>query len=212
MNLRTFRPRYLARRIDQAAFVKSHPNTPWITRNAIYLLDNWLRPTDRGLEWGSGRSTIWYAQHCKHVTSVEHNGEWHKIVVSKLRDANVADRVDYRFIACELAEHAEPESHPYADVAREFPDESFDWILVDGMIRATCMRLAIPKLKSGGLLILDNANRYVPNKFQHSHTTVHEPRSENRSERWAQLLQSISSWRAMNTSDGIWDTRFWIKP
>jgi predicted O-methyltransferase YrrM len=39
------------------------------------------------------------------------------------------------------------------------PDQSFDVIVADGRARPACLRVAMPKLKPGGLLVLDNAER-----------------------------------------------------
>jgi predicted O-methyltransferase YrrM len=52
------------------------------------------------------------------------------------------------------------------------PDDHIDFVLVDGITRQTCVRSSMGKLKPGGLLILDNANLYVPKKYQEGYTTV----------------------------------------
>jgi hypothetical protein len=31
-------------------------------------------------------------------------------------------------------------------------------------------------------------------------------------EEWRQALESLRDWRWINTSDGLWDTRMWVKP
>ena len=210
--LSTFKPAYLWRRVVQHRFQSRYPQTPWLTESAIRLLDGWLNPADRGFEWGSGRSTCWFASRCAHVTSVDHHKQWYDTVTKQLKDAGLSDKVDYRWIECELTGADEPESHAYAAVIDEHPDETFDWILVDALMRETCMRHAIPKLKSGGLLILDNANRFVPNRFEDSFATVCQSREKPPTPAWEKLLAELASWRSMPTTDGIWDTHFWIKP
>ena len=47
----------------------------------------------------------------------------------------------------------------YAKVIDSFPDEYFDIIVVDGRARPSCVQQAIPKLKKGGWLIIDNSER-----------------------------------------------------
>jgi hypothetical protein len=49
-------------------------------------------------------------------------------------------------------------------VIDKYPDCTFDIIIVDGRSRNHCIDHAIQKLKSGGSLILDNAERdeYIP--------------------------------------------------
>jgi len=56
----------------------SHSNYPWLTQQANLILSTLLKPTDMGLEWGSGRSTIWFTQRVKYLTSVEHDEAWYK--------------------------------------------------------------------------------------------------------------------------------------
>ncbi|GAI22903.1 unnamed protein product, partial [marine sediment metagenome] len=31
-----------------------HPDVPWLTRQAVEILEDWLKPGYVGLEWGSG--------------------------------------------------------------------------------------------------------------------------------------------------------------
>lgn len=212
MNLQTFRPAYFVKRIQQWRFEKARPDAPWLAPTAIELLESYLKPADVGFEWGSGRSTVWFARRVGKLTSVEDHQKWHALVTERLAASGVAAKVDYRFIPCEHKEVDEPSAHPYADASREVPDGSLDFALVDGNIRATCMKAVTAKIKPGGLLILDNANRFIPNNESGRHTTVHEPRSEPRSPEWAQIMEQLRDWRWINTSDGIWDTRLWIKP
>jgi hypothetical protein len=46
-----------------------HPDVPWLTRQAVEILEDWLKPGYVGLEWGSGRSTLWFARRVSHLTS-----------------------------------------------------------------------------------------------------------------------------------------------
>ena len=212
MNLGTFRPSYAIRRLRQERFWRRHPEAPWLTAQAIVLLENWLRPTDIGIEWGSGRSTAWFASHVTKVLSIEDNRQWYDRVSAMLREKSLQEKVDYRYVACPHIEIDEPETADYALAADAIADGTADFVLVDGNIRATCMWVAVRKLKAGGLLILDNANRYIPNRCLGEHTTIHEPRDEPRTPGWSHILQELRTWRAILTSDGIWDTRFWVKP
>jgi SAM-dependent methyltransferase len=212
MRLRNLRPGYVIRRLGQIWFQRSYPGSPWLTEGAVRLLDSWLRPTDWGIEWGSGRSTIWLARRVAGVLSIEHDARWHEMVRGMLADAGVAGRVDYRLVPCDLGELGDPPDHPYVLAAEAVTDGSADFVLVDGMIRLPCARLALRKLRPGGLLILDNANRFVPNPSLGRPATIHEPRSEPREPGWVDVLAELARWRAILTTDGIWDTRFWVKP
>ncbi len=205
-------PPYLWRYLVQQAFQRQHPEAPVIVANAVIILGNWLRPTDRGLEWGSGRSTTWLATRVAHLLAVEHDPAWHARVQGELESRELAAKVDYRLIEAPADQMAEPREHPYAGVADEIEDGTLDFILVDGQMRLRCAERALAKLKPGGLLVLDGANRYLPNRFEGGFTTIQHTRTEPLNQDWQSLLERLRDWRAMNTSDGLWDTRFWIKP
>jgi hypothetical protein len=47
----------------------------------------------------------------------------------------------------------------YATAIDSYQDEAFDLVLVDGRVRPSCIKHGASKVKIGGLLILDNAER-----------------------------------------------------
>ena len=65
--------RYLIDRTELLLYERRHPDLPWLTREAVDFLASWLQPSDHGLEWGSGRSTVWLAQRVSRLVSIEHN-------------------------------------------------------------------------------------------------------------------------------------------
>ena len=212
MRLSSLRPSYLVPRLRQIAFVRSYPRAPWLTQAAVLLLESWLQPDDFVVEWGSGRSTAWFAERTARVLSVEANPAWYARVAESLAARKLDARVDQRLIPCQLGEFDEPIEHPYFGVASELADGSVDFALVDGNLRLRCIESIMPKIRPGGLLGLDNANRFVPNRWGPGHSTVHEPRSAPVSPGWARVLEELRGWRSILTSDGIWDTRFWVRP
>ena len=158
-------PRYGLAKLNRWVFERRFPNVPWLAESAVYLLDSWLRPTDRGIEWGAGRSTIWLASRIGHLTSVESNRQWYKHTQRLLRDKGIQEKVDLRFIPVDDVNdvHA-PNFHSYTAVVEDIPDESLDFALVDGIkLRVLCMERVIPKIKPAGLLVLDNADRFFTN-------------------------------------------------
>lgn len=58
---------------------------PWMVPSAIYELDVLLTKKDYVLELGSGGSTIFFAQRCHAVISVETNDEWFEIVKNEIQ-------------------------------------------------------------------------------------------------------------------------------
>ena len=202
MNPKTFKPSYLFKRIRQWKFQKDFPATPWLTDNAVYILNSWLKKEDEGFEWGSGRSTLWFIKKSAHIVSVEHSEEWFKIVSEKIKAANLQDKVDY---------HHLPETEEYENFIETF-DKKFDYVLIDGKRRMECFRKAVDFVKPGGLLILDNSDRYIPNVFEDTHLSVVNKSDGYQSEEWKEAVSAVSDWRQFQTSDRINDTTFWVKP
>ena len=211
MDLATLYPPILLRRLLQVGFERSNPSVPWLTSSAVLILDSWLKPTDVGWEWGSGRSTLWIANKISRLTSIEHHAAWHKEIEGRLRRENIEKKVDYRLISCEIDEYGDVINHAYSDAILEIPDESLDFILVDGMMRKSCFRNAIRKVKKGGLLVLDNAERFLPDVFLGRTTSLKWGRKKHRDDQWEKLDDLLALWRTVHTSDGISDTRLWVK-
>lgn len=145
---------------------------PWITFQAMDWLEEHLRPQWRVFEYGSGGSTIFYAQRVAHVTSVEHDPAWHGDVVRKLAELGLAN-CDYRLVEPErpgVADASEDERSTrkeyagstfrrYIAAIDDQADASLDAVIVDGRARNGCVARAMPKVKPGGYLILDNSER-----------------------------------------------------
>ena len=158
------RPRMLAARIRYWVWERWNPDKPWLCPGTIAFCEAHLTRSMRGLEFGSGRSTQWFAQHLGHLTSVEHVREWHEQVTGTLASAGIGN-VDYRLVPLDHPE-AEPERREYSPtpayvaVADAFPDRSLDFVLVDGHYRTHCVAHAVPKVAPGGYLVVDDANMW----------------------------------------------------
>jgi hypothetical protein len=193
--------RYIYNRIRAAWFQRAHPDAPWLTADAVSILSTWLRPSDCGLEWGSGRSTAWFARRVCHLISVENDPGWFNRVERQLAGAS---NVDLRLTLNEAA---------YVGICDSIASESLDFVLVDGALaRDACCHRSIGLLKPGALLILDNANWYIPCN-SHSPGTRH-PGDNSRFDAtsWDCFLERVALWRRIWTTDGCADTAFWIKP
>ena len=128
---RHWTPRYIRARTRQALSQRGHPDAPWLTPEAIRLLDSMLRPSDIGAEFGSGRSTLWLARRCAHLTSVEHDEAWYATVSATLAVEGIT-HVDYR---CHPPDEPDElgDRSGYAQVAQFLSEESIDFALVDGL-------------------------------------------------------------------------------
>ena len=54
-------PRYIFNRISVMIDQLRYKENPWITSSAVSILDSMLTSSDIGVEFGSGRSTLWIA-------------------------------------------------------------------------------------------------------------------------------------------------------
>jgi len=206
--VRHLTPRYVYRRTRQLAYERAHPDDPWLTPAAIRLLGSLLRPSDRGAEFGSGRSTVWFARRVATLVSVEHDGQWHAAVSARLA-AHHLGNVDY-ILAPEDQPMERGGDSAYARVALALPDASLDFALIDGHYRDYSAKFILTKIAPGGLLIIDNANWYLPcrSKAPNSRTAALGPATPT----WAEVAQELSGWRSIWTSSGVYDTAIFIKP
>lgn len=141
---------------------------PSYTFSAIRWLDSVISERMNVFEYGSGGSTAYFARRVRSLVSVEHEPFWE----GRVRDAipgEVSCAVDYRLVPCEAGtdqdfasartEYSGRNFRKYVESISEFPDEHFDIVSVDGRCREQCLRYALPKVRAGGYLILDNSER-----------------------------------------------------
>jgi len=209
------RPRYVADRVRLAVHQRMHPEAPWLTAEATTSLARWLRPDHVGIEWGSGRSTIWFAERVGRLLSVEHHAGWHQAVSSRLAERGITN-VDYRLCPCE-PERVETAdwiiamfASPYVRAVDAFGAKSLDFALVDGMYRSACALAVIPKLRSGARLIVDNVNWFLPSNSRapSSRGVGDSPLSPT----WEEFAQAVAGWPLEWTQNGVADTAIWVVP
>lgn len=158
-----------------------------------------------GLEYGSGRSTLFFSRLLGKVVSIEHYERWYNKVKRSLDEKGV-DNVEYLFVPknSELdtndnsdeylqkftGNEDRPEYADYANKVLDFDDNYFDFVLIDGRARVNCGLNAIKKLKPGGMFVLDNSER----------------------KRYYRLHQALKDWPKVYTTTGLTDTTIWFKP
>ncbi len=197
---------YVMDRLAQFLWQRANPDSPWVTHQMADILNDFILPTDYGLEFGSGRSTIWFASRVAHLTSVEHNESWFNIVRSKM--GQECSNVDL-YLRTELAANGGPKS--YLEPLAGIQDESLDFVLIDGVLRDYCASSSISKLKNGGMLIIDNVERYLPRANKSSSPAARNMDDGYASVIWQSVAEQINDWRCIWTSDGVSDTALWIK-
>jgi len=160
-SIRHWTLRYINDRLAVMAHERLHPQDPWLTLPMVNILQSWLHPDDVGLEFGSGRSTLWFLERVGFLTSVEQDPEWFGTVSAQCANRGLTN-IDYRLLPDGISQ---PDSPPFADyvaVASEFGAESLDFCLIDGAARDRCAQACLDKLKPGGILIIDDVNWYFP--------------------------------------------------
>lgn len=213
-------PTYLFHRIRSIKRAKSHPFEPSLTPQSVSQLSELLRPSDVGAEWGSGNSTRWFAMHTRHLTSFETSDPYYAEVREGLRRLGLTN-VDYRLMSyADLPNEDEIHKSAWVGAALAVPDESLDYALIDTSPRGCLSFAMLPKVKSGGLVILDNANWYLlppPHVRPLAPGTIaadvdHPDRHDPDIRCWRKFANETRHWRRLWSSDGIQMTLILFKP
>lgn len=199
--------RYILDRSRLWLFEKSSPGLPWLTRDAICVIDSLLRPSDVGLETGSGRSTVWLANRVDRLISVEHDPGWFASVSRSLEKS----RLSVEYYLEEDGAHELADCN-YVNRVKRIPSGSLDFALIDGVCRDHCALLAVDLIKPGGFLIVDNANWYLPRSQPSRSPNSRWEGSGYTSEVWCQFSESTSDWRRIWTTNGVTDTAIFLAP
>jgi SAM-dependent methyltransferase len=165
----------------------------------------WLKPTDLVFEWGAGRSTLWCADRAARVISIERNPVWHERLQREIKRRQLAN-VTMLLLPERLDTAVEAE---HVAAVHKFND-SFDVILVDGDYRDECALAAMSRLKPGGILIIDNANWFLPSSSRSPASRSYQQGAASKT--WDAFARGVSKWRVLWTSNGVTDTAIWIKP
>ncbi len=122
----------------------------WLPFGLMTELDAFVDSTTRVFEFGGGGSTAWFADRVGEVVTVEHEAAWFAMLRERMGPLpNVS--VSY----CSSADSYSQ----YVASIDDYPDDSFDVIVVDGRERVRCFSHAIPKLRPGGWLLIDDVER-----------------------------------------------------
>ena len=121
---------------------------PWISYPAIDFLSQFDFSNASVFEWGSGFSTLWWAERCMSITSVESNERWVPYIRDLLPEGvelvvtpHDVEAEIAALVGCRVTEH--------------------DVIVIDnhGPFRWRCADAAVSRLAPGGFIILDNSDQ-----------------------------------------------------
>jgi hypothetical protein len=119
---------------------------PYITYPAIDFLVRRVRSEMSVFEFGSGASTLWWAERVASVVSCEHNSEWYQAV-----SARVPPNV--RMLHYPLLYGGQ-----YSKAIGQFRN-AFDIVSIDGRDRVNCAMNCLGALKRDGVIVWDNSDR-----------------------------------------------------
>lgn len=150
---------------------------PWITYDAIRLLEKIITVGASIFEYGGGGSTLFFlTKQPKQLVTIEHDKEWFR-VLKEIVDKKRFKNWDSRLIEAEKSnttglDITNPDHYfsddvnfkgsvfkSYVQAIDEFPDQHFDIVMIDGRARTSCIKHAVNKVKKQGYLILDNSER-----------------------------------------------------
>lgn len=206
-SIRHWTPRYIKNRIQEKFYRRTHSEVAWLTPGANEVLDRCLHKQDRGVEFGSGRSTLWFARRVAFLDSVEHQSDWYDNVNRMLAEAGL-ENVRYHLHLRDSDD--DPDRSGYVRVADGFAQESLDFALVDGIYREFCAKAVLDTLKPGGMLIIDNVNLYLPCDSVAPNSVPRDGKPV--SPVWQEVHDAVQDWRTIWTTNGISDTAIFIKP
>lgn len=121
---------------------------PWVTYSFIDFIKDRITKDQHIFEYGSGNSTIFYAERAGTVTSVEHDKGWFDMIKN-------SSPANAEMIFCELETDGE-----YAKKAALL-DKKFEIIIVDGRDRVNCCKYGVDALSEDGVIVLDDSEREV---------------------------------------------------
>lgn len=178
---------------------KYHIMLPLYTTPAIEFLETIIRPEWKVFEYGGGGSTGYYGLRCNESHVVEHNGGWVENIRG-MSPSSVIHHVEENQPVLEEATDMDSafyaqgfalpirETHPhsynqyhgitndefrgYASYLAKYPKGYFDLIAVDGMARSLCLWYAHKMIKDGGIIVLDNSDRWLFNTM-HCYLIAH---------------------------------------
>ena len=189
-------------KVRYAIFRRMNKPAPWLSPTSILFFKKYLKSEMVGAEFGSGSSTLFFAPRISKLYSVEHNKEWYDSICNKLKESGL-NNVDYRFVlqndkddfknaSFNLEDSGDYEVRRdyvnYFRALNDIEDATLDFAIVDGRARTECCMEILPKIKKGGILILDNSER----------------------DRYYPVFDKMKNESIYKTTNGLTNTTFWF--
>lgn len=149
---------------------------PWMNFRVIEWLESTLKSEMRVFEYGSGGSTLFLSKRVAEVVSIEHDEGFYEFMVQRFQregvsnctyvlsppkpmEAGVVPPYGSNSFTSDWPAQRTMSFESYVKTIDDYPDGSFDLVTVDGRARPSCALRALPKIKNGGWLLVDNMER-----------------------------------------------------
>ena len=129
--------------LKQSSIDKNGSPIPWYSYPLLHFIESRLTNEIIVFEFGSGNSTIWWAQHASKVIACEHNQFW----IEKLKPLPKNVEIFYKNLDVD-----------YTYFIKEYK-EYFDVVIIDGRKRNECIKNCLLSVKKNGIIILDDSER-----------------------------------------------------
>ena len=199
---------YVYNRIRQIVSRRVHRFCPRVAWTILPRLSSLIKKDAVGLEIGAGNSTVWYARRCARLLSIEHSKLWHDKVLLWLKSEYLDSKVTLFLAPLE----GKNDRSPYLDTLYQIPDNSLDFVVIDGKYRDFVALGCLSKLKTGGFLLIDDSHRYLPRREPSSAPFARRESEGYASALWEKFAMTTTNWQRLWYSDGVQDTVIYIKP
>lgn len=157
----------IGKRVNEEVFNLGVPDMPTTVVDYLDSLinENWVL-----YEWGSGASTFWFAERCSKIISVEYLKVFYEYLLKVQQERMIPNtKMQFCYVPPDssknpnyIASHSSAKGLSFRVFAHhidQYPDDTFDMIVIDGRVRNRCLQLAVPKVKSGGYIVYDDTER-----------------------------------------------------
>lgn len=123
---------------------------PWTSSHherLIKFLESVVTKRSVVVEFGSGGSTLWLAQHAKNVVAFEHDPFWQRVVMEHLKKRR---KKNTKVILME--------DYPDRKIFRHLFTRQADFVYVDGINRVRCVQMIMRRIKPGGWIYVQDYN------------------------------------------------------
>lgn len=147
----------------------------WLVSEVLDWLKENLSSDTKIFEYSSGNSTLFFANSdVGELISIEYDPIRYNEIQQALKYNYNNIKIEHRLIEPIIDKIPVPYSHlsfgskderflyhnfkDYVNYIKNFPDNLFDFILINGRARASCIAAAMPRIKIDGYLILNNSD------------------------------------------------------